>query len=84
MSIDDFFDNVAAAAMRAASSVATDVSIAAQEQKIRDAYRTIGKLYHQAVEAGTAPQGPEFDSQMALIRSCLDEIARLRNADRVD
>lgn len=84
MSFDSFIDKVGAAAKRAADSVATDVNVAAQEQKIRDAYRALGKLYYQAVQAGTAPEGEAFDVQLDAIRAGLEEINRLRSGNRVD
>ncbi len=53
--MNDFFDKLGAAAKRAASTVASEVNVAAEEQKIRECYQALGKLYYQAVKGGMAP-----------------------------
>ncbi len=84
MSIESFFNKVGAVARRTADAVANDVNIAAEEQKVRDAYRDLGKLYYQAVQTSTLPAGKEFDAQVLVIQEGLEKINQLRQKNRVD
>ena len=79
----DFFDKLGAAAKRAASNVANEVSVAAEKQKLSDAYRDLGKRYYQAVKQGLTP---ELDSEIARIDEALkriDDLADRRNVTNV-
>lgn len=80
--MNEFFDKLGAAAKRAADSVSTDVSIAAQEQKIREAYQALGKLYFQATRSGAEPSGPDFADQCRRIEAAIRRIRELK--DRKD
>lgn len=81
--MSDFFDNLGAAAKRTAGKVNTQVAIAAQEQKAKDAYQILGKLYYQAIQAGAAPEGPDFDRAIAQAKNALDRINQLRAQENV-
>ena len=81
--MNDFFDKLGAAARRAADSVSTEVSIAAQEQRIRESYQALGKLCYRANKEGTALAGPEFAEHYARIDECLKRIAELRDSKKV-
>ncbi len=82
--MSDFFDDLGAAARRVASGVNTEITVAALEQKVREAYQALGRLHYGAVQNGRAPQGAEFDALMVQIRQQLEEINRLRGNQRVD
>ena len=70
----DFFDKLGAAAKRAASNVANEVSVAAEKQKLSDAYKDLGKRYYQAVKAG---QTPDLTAEIAAIDAALARIDAL-------
>lgn len=82
--MSDFISNIGNAARRVASGVSTEVSVAALEQKIKDAHRVLGNLYFQAVSQGTEPYGPEFDVQVNTIRRLQQEIRMKRQAHDVN
>ena len=76
----DFFDKLGSAAKRAATGVATEVSVAAEKQKLSDAYRDLGKLCYQAMKQGTTP---DFPAQIARIDELLQTIADLKDRRNV-
>lgn len=76
----DFFDKLGAAAKRAASNVANEVSVAAEKQKLSDAYKDLGKRYYQAVKAG---QTPELTAEIAAIDAALARIDALTDRRNV-
>lgn len=82
--MNDFFDKLGAAAHRIADNVSTEVSIAAQQQKVREAYIALGKLYYQSTQAGYQPQGPAFDEQVRRATGALARIRQLREAKQVE
>ena len=76
--MNDFFDKLGAAARRAADSVSTEVSVAAEEQKIREAYQALGKLYFQANRDGKELTGPDFAEQCVKVDESIKRIKELR------
>ena len=79
----DFFDKLGAAAKRAASNVANEVSVAAEKQKLSDAYRDLGKRYYQAVKQGLTP---DLSQEIARIDEALkriDDLTDRRNVTNV-
>ncbi len=82
--MNEFFDNLGSAARRAAGKVNTQVAIAAQEQKVQDAYKTLGRLCYQAVKNCSTPQGAEFEAAIARVDGALARIQELRNRADVD
>lgn len=82
--MSDFFDKLGAAAQRAADRVSSEFTMASQEQKVKEAYQTIGRLYYQYAKAGKVPQGAEFSDQVAKIEVLLESINQLRRNQSVD
>ena len=72
----DFFDKLGAAAKRAAGTVANEVSLAAEKQKLSDAYRDLGKMYYQTLKLG---QTPELDAWVAKVDEALARIESLKD-----
>lgn len=76
----DFFDKLGYAAKRAAKNVASEVNVAAQKQKLSDAYRDLGKLCYQAMKRG---ETPDFPAEVAKIDEALRHIAALQDRRNV-
>ena len=76
----DFFDKLGAAARRAAGNVANEVSVAAEKQKLSDAYKDLGKRYYQAVKNGEAA---DLTAQIAAIDEALARIEALKDRRNV-
>ncbi len=72
----DFFDKLGAAAKRAAGTVANEVSLAAEKQKLSDAYRDLGKAYYQALKQG---QTPDMTAWVAKVDEALARIENLKD-----
>lgn len=81
--MNDFFDKLGAAARRAAGTVSTEVSIAAQEQKIRESYQALGKLCYKAHNEGLELGGTELQEQYDKIDACVKRIQELRDSKKV-
>ena len=76
----DFFDKLGAAARRAAGNVANEVNVAAEKQRLSDAYRDLGKLCYQALKKG---ESPDFSAEEAKIDALLAKIAELKDRRNV-
>ena len=76
----DFFDKLGAAAKRAAGNVANEVNVAAEKQKISDAYRDLGKRYYQAVKKG---EPADLTAEIAAIDAALARIEALKDRRNV-
>ena len=81
--MSDFFAKLGAAAKRAANNVSTEVSVAAEEQKIREAYQALGKLYFQAKHTGGELDGLDFADQCRKVEASLKRINELKRAKNV-
>lgn len=81
--MSDFFDTLGAAAKRAASSVSVEVQIAAEEQKIREAYQALGQLYFKASRTGKPTQGMAFADQCRKVEASLRRINELKRSKNV-
>ena len=81
--MDDILNKLGAAAKRAAGSVATEVNVAADEQKIKDLYQSLGKLYYQTSRHGGDLNGADFADYMRRIDAVRKHIAELRNRSNV-
>ncbi len=68
----------AAATRHAADSAKLSINIAAEEERLKNAYAALGRLYYEALEAGTTPEGEAFRQQLALIRQTLQKIELYR------
>ena len=73
--MNEFFDRLGSAARRAAGTVAGEVSIAAEKQKLSDAYRALGKLCYEAIKGD---ESLVCDEQVARIDGILARIADLK------
>ena len=72
----DLFDKLGAASKRAAGHVATKVSVAAEKQKLSDAYRDLGKRYYQALKRGEVA---DLSAEVAKIDEALARIDALKD-----
>ena len=72
--MNDFFDKLGAAAKRAAGTVVNEVSVAAEKQKLSDAYRDLGKRYYQALKRGECA---DLTQEIAQIDEILRRIENL-------
>lgn len=82
--MSEFFDDVSKALKRAANTVSTGVSIAAQEQRVKETYESIGRLYCQVVGEGKEPTGEAFDSQVVKVNDLLEKIKKIKEDQKVD
>lgn len=76
-------NTAAGAAKRLAYSAKNNVNILAEEEKIKEAQREIGRLYCEAVQADGSLSGEAFDRQLEIIANCQHRIDELRRADSV-
>ncbi len=81
--MNDFFDRLGAAAKRAVNSVATEVSMAAEEQKLRELYQSLGKLCYRNARTGLPQSGPEFDGWLAQIDEGIRRVRELKDRKNV-
>ena len=72
----DFFDKLGAAAKRAAGNVANEVSVAAEKQRLSDAYKDLGKRYYQALKRGEVA---DLSAEVAKIDEALARIDALKD-----
>ena len=79
--MNDFFDRLGNAARRAAGNVASEVSIAAEKQKLSDAYRALGKLCYEAIKQD---ESLVCDEQIARIDAILARIEELKTRRDVE
>lgn len=82
---DDFWSkaenlakNAAAATRHAADSAKLSINIAAEEDKLKNAYAALGALCYPLLEAEVVPQGDAITQQMLQIRQQLSRLATLR------
>lgn len=81
--MSQFFEDLEAAVRKVASNVSTGVTVAAREQKAKEAFQKLGRMYYRAVKAGERPKGEAFDEQVAKIEALLQEINDLRSNEQV-
>jgi hypothetical protein len=81
--MSNFFDDLGKAVSRAANSVSTEFNVAAQEQRLKEAYQVLGRMHYEALQAGVVAAGPEFDTQMAKISDLIEAIRQARQAQNV-
>ena len=82
--MNDFFDKLSAAARRTADTVSAEFNVAAEEQKIRESYQALGKLYFQATREGREASGPDFADHCRRIEASLRRIRELKDRKTVD
>ena len=78
--MNELFDKLGAAAKRAANAVTTEVSVAAEEQKIREAYQALGKLYFKAKRTGGELDGIDFADQCRKVEASIKRINELKRS----
>ena len=81
--MNDFFNKIEAAAKRVASNVSSEVSIAAEEQKLRESYQILGKLFYQAKANGLEPNSPDINDCCKKIAAALECIETLKQVNDV-
>ena len=81
--MSDFFDDLGKAVRRVANNVSTEVSVAAQEQRLREAYQALGRLCYESAQAGKVLQGEEYDAQVAKIHALIESINETRRSQNV-
>ena len=79
--MNEFFDRLGAAARRAAGNVAGEVSIAAEKQKLSDAYRALGKLCYESVKGNEILVCDEQIARIDAILARLEELKTRRNVE---
>ena len=79
--MNDFFDRLGNAARRAAGTVAGEVSIAAEKQKLSDAYRALGKLCYEAIKGNESLVCDEQIARIDAILARLEELKTRRNVE---
>lgn len=81
--MSDFFDKLGAAARRAANSVSNEVSVAAEEQKLRENYQALGRLCYSARRTGRGLEGEQYETLCGKIEASLKRINELKQANDV-
>ncbi len=81
--MSNFIDDLSSAVKRVASSVSTEVTVAAREQKLREAYQKLGRMTYQAHVNGREAKGPKFDAQIFAIDDLRRQIEELRRQENV-
>ena len=79
----DFFSDLGAAVRRMASDVSTEVSIAAKEQKVRELYQNLGRMYYRAVKDEKITATEELAEEINRISEQLREISQMKHNQRV-
>ena len=79
--MNDFFDRLGNAARRAAGNVAGEVSIAAEKQKLNDAYRTLGKRCYEAIKGNESLGCDEQIARIDAIVARMEELKSRRNVE---
>ncbi len=74
----DFFSDLESAFKRVASTVSSEVTLAAREQKVREAFQTLGRMYYKALQEGAATDSDELRQQANKIHALLQEIDEMR------
>ena len=79
--MNEFFDKLGNAARRAAGTVAGEVSMAAEKQKLSDAYRSLGKLCYEAMKRNESLVCDEQIARIDAILARLEELKSRRNVE---
>ena len=80
----DFVDDVTMAVKRAVTTVGSGISVAAQQQRVKETYEAIGRLYCQAVAEGKEPTGEAFDAQVRRVDALLEKVRKIRENHKID
>lgn len=77
--MNDFLNKLGAVAKNVANAAGTELNIAVHEQRLRENYQALGKLYYHYVSSGLLPEGEAFDEKMAAVTAELNQIRELRS-----
>ena len=81
--MNEIFDRLKGAAKRAAGTVSAGISVAAEEQKIRECYFSLGKLCYEAAKAGLDASGADFDALYSRIDAAKERIRTLKEQEEI-
>ena len=81
--MNEFLNKLSAVAKRTADTVSTSVNVAAQEQKIKEAYQAVGKIYYQANRSGVEADNLAIADEFRKIDECLKRIGELKSKEDV-
>ena len=82
--MNEFVSKLGAVTRHAANKVGTELNIVAHEQRAKEAYQALGKLYYNYVSSGLQPEGQAFDEKMEVIAEELKRIKELRSQKSAD
>lgn len=77
----NILEELGAAVKKVAGDVSNEITIAAREQKLKEAYQKLGKMHYRAIRMCEDPEGPDFDRQTAVIRDLIQQIQDLRSGN---
>ena len=78
----DFFNQLGAAVRKITADVSTEVSIAAKEQKIRECYQTLGRMYYRAVKDEKITATEELAEEINRIAELQRDISQMKHNQR--
>lgn len=81
--MNELFGKLGAAAKRAADTVSTSVNVAAEEQKIKEAYQALGKMYYQARRDGSEMDSLTVADHCRKIEESMKRIGQLKDKQDV-
>lgn len=81
--MSELLDKLGAAVHRTADTVTTELEILSHEQKLREYYQTLGKLYYQREMGIQQPEGTALETAMDGVTRELERITQLRNHKNV-
>ncbi len=77
--MNNIIETLEKAAYQAVGSMADDLSAAAIEQRLWEAYRDLGRQYYETIQQGGKPEGPGFQAHMRRISDLLIQLRDKRN-----
>ena len=78
----DFFNQLGAAVRKMTADVSAEISIAAKEQKLRERYQALGRMYYRAVKEDQIPVTEELAEEVNQISALQQEISRMKYNQR--
>ena len=82
--MDDFLNKLGAMARKAADQVNTDLTIAQQEQKLKDAYLALGRICYRMLSEGESPEGDEVQRHLRSITQLQQDLQDLKAKRAMD
>ena len=81
--MSEFFSDLGKAVQRVTGNIGAEISVAAQEQRIKDAYQELGRLYFESVQAGQTPDEAALSAQVDRICQLKQQIEEIRSKQDV-